>query len=80
MVALVLSLATGAAWAAGSHSSGHGHHMFGKPGKAEDVTRTIEVSLLIRVSTDLHPVEEGIEGEGVGDRVGTELIAIHPVE
>jgi uncharacterized cupredoxin-like copper-binding protein len=45
MGALVLSVITNAAWAAGSHSGGHGHPMFGKPGNAEDVTRTIEVSL-----------------------------------
>jgi uncharacterized cupredoxin-like copper-binding protein len=45
MIALVLSVAASTALAAGSHSGGHGHHMFGKPGNPDEVTRTIEVSL-----------------------------------
>ena len=34
------------AFAAGSHSGGHGSTQFGEPGKASEVTRTIEVVLL----------------------------------
>ncbi|WP_249690160.1 cupredoxin family protein [Stappia sp. WLB 29] len=51
----VLALGAGAALAAGSHSGGHGHDnsdghhdammSVGKPGKAADVSRTIEVTM-----------------------------------
>lgn len=51
----ILALGTGAAIAAGSHSGGHGHDKsdghheammsVGKPGKAADVSRTVEVTM-----------------------------------
>ncbi len=42
-IALAVGLSTGA-FAAGSHAGGHGSHI-GKPGKAGEATRTIEITM-----------------------------------
>jgi uncharacterized cupredoxin-like copper-binding protein len=39
--ALAFTLASGAAWAAGTHKGGH--YSFGEPGQESEVTRTVEV-------------------------------------
>lgn len=40
--ALALTLASGAAWAGGTHNGGH--YSFGEPGTAAEITRTIQVT------------------------------------
>ena len=44
LAALAVALASGAAWAGGTHKSGH--YSFGEPGTAAEVTRTIEVTTM----------------------------------
>lgn len=41
LAALAITLASGAAWATGTHEGGH--YSFGEPGQATEVTRTVEV-------------------------------------
>jgi uncharacterized cupredoxin-like copper-binding protein len=47
-LSLSLALLVPAAWAAGKHAGGHGHPIsgvFGEPGKAANVARTVEITM-----------------------------------
>jgi uncharacterized cupredoxin-like copper-binding protein len=61
LAALALTLASGAAWAGGTHKGGH--YSFGEPGKESEVTRTVEVVADdrdgMRFEMDLGSIKQG---------------------
>lgn len=75
LAAVAIMLASGAAWAAGTHAGGH--YSFGEPGKESEITRTVEVIADdrdgMRFVMDVGSIQQGevikfvVTNEGAGE-------------